>query len=51
MVEDRGIGTTGARRVDGLGSRLIAATVAQLGASSVWEDAAPGTRFYMDVGL
>ena len=51
MVEDRGIGTTGVRRVDGLGSRLIAATVARLGASSVWEDAAPGTRFYMDVGL
>jgi two-component sensor histidine kinase len=51
MVEDRGTGTPGARRIDGLGSRLIAATVARLGASSVWEDAAPGTRFYMDVGL
>jgi len=51
MVEDRGIGTTHARRVDGLGSRLIAATVARLGATSVWEDAAPGTRFYMDAGV
>lgn len=50
-VEDRGAGTPGARRVEGLGSRLIAATVARLDASSGWADAAPGTRFYMDLRL
>jgi len=36
----------------GLGSRLIDAMVAQLGAVSAWEQARPsGTRFRMDLRL
>jgi two-component sensor histidine kinase len=48
-VEDRGSGNGTPGRQAGLGSRLIHATVAKLGATSVWEDARPGTRFRMDV--
>ncbi len=48
-VEDRGSGDGRPGRQAGLGSRLIHATVAKLGATAVWEDARPGTRFRMDV--
>jgi two-component sensor histidine kinase len=48
-VEDRGSGDGTAGRQAGLGSRLIHATVAKLGATAVWEDARPGTRFRTDV--
>ena len=50
-VEDRGRGRGDgtAGRQAGLGSRLIHATVAKLGATAVWEDARPGTRFRTDV--
>lgn len=51
MVEDRGTGMPLTRRIEGLGSRLIAATVTRLDASSGWEDATPGTRFHMDFRL
>lgn len=51
LVEDRGRGTRGASVQDGLGRRLIDATVARLGGCAVWEDAEPGTRFRMDVRL
>lgn len=51
MVEDHGIGSRDVRRVAGLGSRLIAALEARFGATAIWEDAAPGTRFYIDVRL
>lgn len=49
MVEDRGYGSRVGRGRMGLGSRLIEATVAKLGAIATWEDARPGTRFRMDV--
>lgn len=47
IVEDDGYGFDRSNeRVDvGLGSRLIATTVRRLGATSRWEDSAPGTRF------
>lgn len=48
-VEDRGKGRAGGGRGAGLGSRLIGATVVKLGGAATWEDAAPGTRFRMDV--
>ncbi|UYY58437.1 sensor histidine kinase [Sphingomonas sp. S2-65] len=48
-VEDRGRGTRGHTGRTGLGTRLIDASVAKLGAVARWEDACPGTRFRMDV--
>lgn len=48
-VEDRGHGTRTRTGRNGLGTRLIDATVAKLGAVARWEDARPGTRFRMDV--
>lgn len=51
VVEDHGCGLTGGSPASGLGSRLIAATVAKLGGIAVWEDAQPGTRFRMTISL
>ena len=50
-VEDHGRGLPGRSAGTGLGSRLIDAMVAQLGAVSAWEQARPGTRFRMDLRL
>ncbi|WP_260600246.1 sensor histidine kinase [Sphingomonas endolithica] len=51
VAEDRGRGLDGAPPASGLGARLIAATVARLGGTAVWEDAQPGTRFRMTLSL
>jgi two-component sensor histidine kinase len=48
IVQDHGRGKSGGRGA-GLGSRLIDATMAKLGAVATWEDAMPGTRFRTDV--
>ena len=48
-VEDRGRASATPSAGTGLGNRLIHATAAKLGATVAWEDAAPGTRFLMDV--
>lgn len=48
-VADHGAGSRRDEPGDGLGTRLIDAIVAKLGAVATWEDAHPGTRFCMDV--
>ncbi len=49
MVEDRGRASDAPSSGTGLGSHLIHATAAKLGATVMWEDARPGTRFVMSV--
>ncbi len=51
MVEDRGHASETPSSGTGLGSRLIHATAAKLGATVRWEAACPGTRFVMDVRI
>lgn len=44
-VEDRGRGRSGVTFGGGVGTRVIELTAQSIGASVVWEDAKPGTRF------
>lgn len=48
--EGRGFAPDPGRPGNGLGSRIIEASVGRLGAASSWEDARPGSRFIMRCG-
>jgi len=48
-VADHGAGLRPDAPGEGLGTRLIQAIVARLGAIATWEDARPGSRFCMEV--